>query len=59
MNILFSSKPWDKKAHSFNYYDLPDSDPRKASLDKYFVGKTRKALVKNEKLVKKPPRSVS
>jgi hypothetical protein len=59
MSILFSSKPWDKKVYSFNYFDLPDSDSRKADLDKYFVGKTRQAVVKSDRLIKKAPRSVT
>lgn len=61
MNILFSSKPWNKKVDTFNYFDLDSSDPRKAQLDQYFVGKTRPeggVVIKSEKLVKKAPRSV-
>lgn len=56
MDILFSTKPWDKKVYSFNYFDLPDSDPRKASLDKYFVGKQRPAegvVIKAERPLKR------
>lgn len=55
MNIQFSTQPWDKKVQTFNYFDLNDSDPRKAQLNRYFVGKERPdpALVKTEKVFKR------
>lgn len=45
MSIQLSKKAWDKKVYSFNYFDLIDSDVRKAELDKYFIGKARPETV--------------
>lgn len=55
MNITISTKPWDRKIYSFNFFDLDETDPRKVHLSKYFIGKTKPdpALVKTQKVFKR------
>lgn len=49
--MMTATKAWDKKVYSYNYFDLSDSDKRKAQLDKYFVDKDRpKVVVSNPQL---------
>lgn len=61
MDIQFSTQPWDKKVYSFNYFDLADTDPRKAQLSQYFVGKQRPdpVVIKADKLIKRKGRDDS